>query len=125
LRVEAGDHAAVGAPILRRRIGPDVLADPVGDADILKDAHYLMVESDRARQREKLVSAIDNDRMDSALAEQVGGDRADRTKSDYCNVIRDILDFRMGHEFGRCAAPRALLRYWLSDPLLRQECLSR
>ena len=86
-RAEIADHAAVGADVDMPLRLAHQRAHRIGEAGRLEDAHHLVVDVHRARQRIGLGLALDHQRAQTRVAEQVRRHRADRAASDDRDLV--------------------------------------
>ena len=81
------ERCAVGVDEVGAGPGLHVGVEPLGQADLLPDAHDLLVGGDGAGAEVDVRVALDDHDLQADLAQQVGGGGADRAVSDDRHVV--------------------------------------
>ena len=93
-RQQLHERHPVGVDEVRAAAGLHVGVEPVGQPDLLPDAHHLLVGGDGAGPRIDVGIAFHHGDVQAHLAQQVGRGDADRSVADDRHVVRH----RIGHD---------------------------
>ena len=81
----------VGVDEVRPTAGLHVGVEPVGQPDLLPDAHHLLVGGDGTGPRVDVGIALHDDHVQAHLAQQVGRGDADRSVADDRHVVSHLI----------------------------------